>query len=141
MAGSSAPRLPHGAEIASVLWDVFGNPVAHQVTFGAGPASRRRNRVSGLSVYAPGDPAPTLWPELVVSFRNDVLSSLDTTTDALLAGVKVTVVGLDQIWLEFATAGARGSLGRLPGAATGLNDRLTVWNGGVTALCCVAAQA
>lgn len=126
-------------QVAQVLWETFGNPVAHTVSFKA-PTTTRRWNAGGLSVYAPGDPAPELWPHLSADFRHAVLTSGDPSTDALLSGVGVAALSLEHVWLRFTTPDARRGLGRLPGAASGLNDRLAEWNGGVTALC-FAAEA
>lgn len=126
------------AEIASALWDAFGNPVMHKVTFGA--RALRRKSTTALSVYDPGDPAPQLWPTLIAGFRAEVLASSDPAAAALLGAVSVTAISLDHVWLQFATTDARRALGQLPGAATGLNDRLDAWSGGVTALCYSAAD-
>jgi len=128
------------AEIASVLWDAFGNPVAHKVTFGGGGTATRRKAISGLSVYEPGDPAPDYWQEVTSSFRQEVLVSSDPTANALLSGVKIRALAREHVWLEFATSDARRSLGQLPGAASALNDRLNTWNDGVTAFCFAATD-
>lgn len=126
------------AEIASILWGAFGNPVMHKVTFGA--SALRRKPTTALSVYDPGDPAAQLWPKLIAGFRDEVLTSDDPTSAALLNDIEVSSVGLDHVWLHFTTADARRRLGQLPGAATGLNDRLDAWNGGVTAFCFAATE-
>lgn len=126
------------AEIASALWGAFGNPVMHKVSFGA--RAPRRKGTTALSVYDPGDPAPQLWPELIAGFRAEVLASADPAAAALLDAVNLSAISLDHVWLQFATTEARRNLGQLPGAATGLNDRLDAWNGGVTALCYSAAD-
>ncbi len=126
------------AEIASALWDAFGNPVLHKVSFGA--RAPRRKGTTALAVYDPGDPAPQLWPELIAGFRAQVLASEDPAASVMLDAITVTAISLDHVWLQFATTDARRALGQLPGAATGLNDRLDAWNGGVTALCYSAAD-
>lgn len=126
------------SEIASVLWGAFGNPVAHKVTFGT--SAPRRRGAGGLGVYDPGDPSPGHWDELRKSLRDEVLVSSDPAASALLSGVKVRAVALEHVWLEFSTKGARQSLGKLPGAASELNDRLHRWNGGVTAFCFSAIE-
>jgi hypothetical protein len=126
------------AEIASALWNAVGNPVMHKVSFGA--SALRRKGTTALSVYDPGDPSPQLWRELIAGFRAEVLASEDLAAAALLDAVTVSAISLDHVWLQFATTESRRALGQLPGAATGLNDRLDAWNGGVTALCYSAAD-
>ena len=122
--------------VAALLWDVFGNPVAHTTKIGG--ATPRRPKPSSLSVYTPGDPGPIQWPGLSASLREQVLTADEPAIGALFDGVRILAVSLDSVWLEFATPSARLALGKLPGAASGLNERLSTWNGGVTAFCTAA---